>query len=101
MEKLMKIAHIAGIVAAYLAAAVFLIAGILDLGAGGGVAQGRLITWGITAALASTVAVLEGAKALPSVGMWKVGAKFSGLSDLAFIIITAILIIGIGISLAF
>ncbi len=64
-------------------------------------APGQLITLGITAILASTVAVVDGARAMPSMGFWKIGAKFEGLNDLAVIIIIVVLVPGIGISMAF
>ncbi len=98
---LKKLLHIGGIVCAYLAGGLLVLAGILDWGAKGGQPPGQLITLGIMAILASTVAVIDGARAMPSLGIWRVGAKFEGLSDLAVIIIIVILAAGFGISMAF
>lgn len=95
---LKKLLHIAGVICAYVAGVILIIAGILEWGTQ---APGQLITWGITVILSSTVAVIDGARAMPSIGMWKIGAKFEGLSDLGVIIIIVILGIGFGISMAF
>lgn len=95
---LKKLLHIAGVICAYVAGVILIIAGILEWGTQ---APGQLITLGITVILSSTVAVIDGARAMPSIGMWKIGAKFEGLSDLGVIIIIVILGIGFGISMAF
>lgn len=95
-----QIVHIAGVVGAYAAAVALIVGGfITDAGP-----NGQLITLGITAGAASTIAVIDGATAKPDVkifGSKKVGAKFSGLSQLGFILILATLVIGIGVSFIF
>ena len=95
---LKKLLHILGVICAYAAGVILILAGILEWSTQ---PPGQLITWGIAFILASTVAVIDGAGAMPSVGMWKVGAKFEGLSDLGVILIIVILGAGFGISMAF
>jgi hypothetical protein len=98
---LAKVLHIAGVVCAYLAGAALIVAGALNLGAPGGQPGGQLITWGGAFVIGATVAVIDGARAMPQLGIWKVGTKFSGLSDLAVIILIAVVGAAFGISMAF
>jgi hypothetical protein len=94
-----KIAHVLGVLGAY-AGAVALIA--LGAAGKGGAPPGQLITLGITLAIASTIAVIDGARAVPwKIGMWTAGAKFEGLTDAALLVIVLVLGAGIGISFAF
>ena len=93
-----KLLHIAGVICAYAAGVILILAAILGWG---NQPAGQLVTWGITVILSSTVAVIDGAGAMPSIGMWKIGAKFEGLSDLGVILIIVILGAGFGISMAF
>lgn len=96
-----RILHIVAVICAYLAGVGLIVAGALNLGARGGQPAGVLITWGIAFVLGATVAVIDGARAIPQLGMWRVGAKFSGLSDLAVIILIVIVGAAFGISTAF
>ena len=92
-----KIAHILGIIGAY-AGAVALI--VLGAAGEGGAPPGQLITLGLTMAIASTIALIDGARAVPwKIGMWTAGAKFEGLTDAAVLII--ILVVGAGIAISF
>ena len=93
-----KLLHIAGVVCAYAAGVILILAAIFGRG---NQPAGQLVTWGITIILSSTVAVIDGARAMPSIGMWRIGAKFEGLSDLGVILIIVILGAGFGISMAF
>lgn len=86
-----KVLHIAGIVAGYLACVILIIVGIVN--AVPNVPGWKFILFGVAGGICATVAIIDGARAFPQLGMWKVGAKFSGLSDLAFIIIFVILLI--------
>ena len=90
--------HIVGVIFAYAAGVVFILAAIFSWSSQ---PAGQLITWGITVILTATVALVDGARAMPSIGMWRIGAKFEGLNDLALVIIIVILVVGIGISLVF
>ena len=83
--------HIGGIVAGYIACVLAIVVGIINQTAG--VAGWKFIVFGVAAAVCATVAVIDGARAFPQLGMWKVGGKFRGLSDLAVIIIFVILLI--------
>ncbi|MFT6388736.1 MAG: hypothetical protein ACJAUP_002119 [Cellvibrionaceae bacterium] len=86
-----KIIHIAGIVAGYLACVIMIVVGAINQTPD--VAGWKFIMLGIALSICATIALLDGARAFPTIGMWKVGAKFKGLSDLAFIIIFAIVLI--------
>ena len=60
------------------------------------------VDWNRLAGLAGTiVAILDGARAFPQAGLWRVGAKFEGLGDLAVLTIFLIVGAGIGVSFAF
>jgi hypothetical protein len=85
-----KVLHIAGIVAGYAACVITIIVGIINKTPG--IAGWKFILMGVAAGICATIAVLDGAQAFPTLGMWKVGAKFSGLSDLATILIVLILV---------
>ncbi len=94
-----KVLHVLGVIGAY-AGAVALI--VLGAAGAGGAPPGQLITLGITAAIASTIALIDGARAVPwKIGMWTAGGKFEGLTDAAVLIIILVLAAGIGISFAF
>lgn len=96
-----KVLHILGVIGAYLAGVGLIVAGALSRSAPGGQPPGLLITWGVAFVLGATVAVIDGARAMPQLGVWRVGAKFSGLSDLAVIILIVIVGAAFGVSLAF
>lgn len=87
--------HILGIICGYLAGAI-----LVGAGAMGTPTNGSLITWGVAVLVGATVAVIDGARAFPQIGMWKIGAKFSGLSDVGVIIITAVMIVALVITFA-
>jgi hypothetical protein len=96
-----RVLHILGVICAYLAGIGLIVAGALNLGARGGQPAGVLITWGVAFVLGASVALLDGARAMPQLGIWRVGARFSGLSDLAVIILIVIVGAAFGISMAF
>jgi hypothetical protein len=96
-----KVLHIVGVICAYAAGVGLIVAGALNLGARGAQPAGVLLTWGVAFVLGATVAVIDGARAMPQIGIWKVGAKFSGLSDLGVIILIVIVGAAFGISMAF
>jgi hypothetical protein len=84
-----KVLHIIGIVAGYAACVIMIIVGAINRTPG--VDGWKFILFGVAAGICATIAVLDGAQAFPKIGLWKVGAKFSGLSDLATILIVLIL----------
>ncbi len=84
-----KALHIGGIVLGYLACVMMIVVGAIN--STPGVPGWKFVMFGIACAICATVALLEGAKAFPTLGLWKVGGKFKGLSDLATIVIVLIL----------
>ena len=100
-----KAINIAGIVAGFLAGSILVVAGIVEAAGHGphtvhSAVPGKLIVFGIAALLAAVVATIDGARVMPTIGMWSVGAKYEGLSDLAVILIVIIIAAGVGISFA-
>jgi hypothetical protein len=85
-----KVLHIIGIVAGYAACVIMIIVGAINRPPPG-VDGWEFILFGVAAGICATIAVLDGAQVFPKIGLWKVGAKFSGLSDLATILIVLIL----------
>ena len=86
-----KIIHIAGIVGGYAACVALIVVGAINQTPG--VAGWKFIMMGVVCAVCATVAIIDGARAFPKIGMWKVGGKFEGLTDTGFIIIFLLLVI--------
>lgn len=86
-----KVIHVSGIVVGYAIAIAAIIVG--TLGAVSGVPGWKFVVFGIALALCATIAIVDGAQAMPSIGWFKAKSKFQGLSDLGFILIFGILLI--------
>jgi len=84
-----KAIHIGGIVCGYIACIIAIVVGAINQTPG--IDGWKFILMGIVCAACATVAIVDGARALPQIGMWKVGAKFEGLSDVAFLVIFGLL----------
>ncbi len=98
-----KIVHIAGVVCGFIASVIILAVGIMWAKSSDAdpMPAGRMISWGIAALACTIIATIDGARAFPKLGIWKVGAKFEGLGDLATFLIFIIMAAGIGIGFAF
>jgi len=98
-----KAIHIIGVVCGFLAGIGLIIAGIVTAAdrAADAVAPGKLICWGVAGLAGAIIATVDGARAMPQLGIWKIGAKFEGVGDLATLLIIAVLGVGIGVSFAF
>ncbi|MBV8878578.1 MAG: hypothetical protein JO332_01315 [Planctomycetaceae bacterium] len=98
-----KILHIAGVVCGFVAAAIMIVVGIVyaTQHAAPPVAGGKLISFGLGCLGGCIFATIDGARALPQLGLWRIGAKWEGLGDLAVLLITVSVGLGIGVSFAF
>jgi hypothetical protein len=98
-----KIIHITGIVCGFAASAITIGVGAYwaSTSEADPMPPGQLITFGIAALISTIIAVMDGARAFPKLGIWKVGGKFEGLTDLATLLIFLIMAAGIGIGFAF
>jgi hypothetical protein len=85
MEKLL---HIGGAVLGFVAAVVLIVVGATN--SGGTVPGWKFVLLGVAFAIGGVIALIDGARAFPQLGIWKVGAKFSGLSDLATLVILGV-----------
>lgn len=86
-----KILHVLGIIIGYGVAITSIV-----IGATGAVPDfpgWKFMVVGLAFALCATIALLDGARVMPSIGWFKAKAKFKGLSDLGFILIFGILLI--------
>lgn len=86
-----KVLHILGIIIGYGIASAAIIVGLTEDGSGFEIWKFFMV--GIAFAVSATIAIIDGARAMPSVGWFKAKAKFEGLSDLGFILIFAILLV--------
>jgi hypothetical protein len=102
-QTIQRIIHILGVICGFAAAVIMIIYGFFMLVSKGApaIAPGKLISIGLAALAATIIATIDGARAFPQLGLWKVGAKFTGLGDLAAGLIFLILAGGIGASFAF
>src|SRR4051812_5009477 len=98
-----KVVHIVGVVCGFAASIILVVAGVVTAAdpKADAVAPGKLISFGLAALAATIVATIDGARAFPQAGIWKIGAKFEGLGDLATLTILLLMGAGIGISFAF
>jgi hypothetical protein len=99
-----KVIHIAGVVCGFAAGIILIIAGglfAIDPKQRNAVASGKLICFGVAALAGAIVATLDGARAFPQLGIWKIGAKFEGLGDVATGAIFLIVGAGVGLSFVF
>lgn len=98
-----KTIHIVGIVCGLAAALILIIAGTVTAAdrAADQVAPGKLISFGIAGLAGTIIAIVDGARAFPQAGIWRIGAKFEGLGDMAVLTIALILGAGIAVSFAF
>jgi TRAP-type C4-dicarboxylate transport system permease small subunit len=98
-----KIVHIVGVVCGFAASIILIVAGVVTAAdpKADAVAPGKLISFGIAALAATIIATIDGARAFPQAGIWRIGAKFEGLGDLATLAILLIMGAGIGVSFAF
>lgn len=94
-----KAIHIAGLVFGFAAGVILVIAGIVNA-ASHNAGAGKLIVFGIAGLAGAIIATADGARAFPQLGIWKIGAKFQGLGDLAVIVIVLILAAAVAISFA-
>jgi hypothetical protein len=98
-----KLIHIVGVICGFAASIILIVAGAVTAAdsKADAIAPGKLIAFGIAALAATIVATIDGARAFPQAGIWKIGAKFEGLGDLATLTILILMGAGIGISFAF
>jgi hypothetical protein len=94
-----KVIHILGVICGFAAGAILLVAGIVQAISGNPVG-GKLIVWGIAGLAGASIATADGARAFPQLGIWKIGAKFEGLGDLATLVIFLIMAGAVGITVA-
>jgi hypothetical protein len=99
----MKIVHIAGIIGGFAASLIAIVVGLLwaTSKAADPMPPGQVLCFGVAALASTSIAVADGARATPQLGIWKVGGKFQGLGDLATLLILVIMGAGIGIGLLF
>ncbi|WP_347329653.1 hypothetical protein [Marinimicrobium locisalis] len=88
-----KTLHILGIVVGYLICLATIIIGAMNLVPD--VAGWKFVLFGIAAAIGATIAVIDGAQAMPSIGWFKAKAKFEGLSDLGTLLIMGVMLIAV------
>jgi len=98
-----KVIHIAGVVCGFAAGIILVIAGIVTAidPKADAVAPGKLVCFGVVGLAGAIIATLDGARAFPHVGIWKIGAKFTGLGDMATGAIFLIVGAGVGLSFVF
>ena len=101
-----KVIHILGLICGFAAGTGLVIAGIVTATGHGphtphSTVPGKLIVFGLAALASTVIATVDGARAIPQIGIWNIGAKFEGLSDLGVIVIALIMAAGTGISFAF
>lgn len=98
-----KAIHITGVVFGFLAAAAGIVFGIVTAvdPAADAVAPGKYIVMGIALLAGAVIATVDGARAFPQLGIWRIGAKWEGLSDLAVLLIAGVVGLGFGLTFAF
>ena len=98
-----KFFHIAGVVCGFIAAGIMIAVGIAYAvqRAAPPVPGGKLISIGLGCLGGCIIATIDGARAMPQLGMWRIGAKWEGLGDLAVLLILVSVGLGVGISFAF
>ena len=98
-----RVVHIVGVICGFAASIGLIVVGIATAAdpKADAVAPGKYIVFGIAALASTIIATVDGARAFPQGGLWKIGAKFSGLGDLATLTILLIMAAGVGISFAF
>lgn len=95
--------HIAGVVCGFIAAAIMIVVGIVYATQRGAppVPGGKLISMGLGCLGGCIIATIDGARAMPQLGLWRIGAKWEGLGDLSVLLILVVVGLGGGISFAF
>jgi hypothetical protein len=98
-----RLIHILGVACAFAAGAILIVAGVIAAAdsSADAIAPGKLITFGLAGLVGAIIATLDGARAFPQLGLWKIGAKFEGLGDLAVLSIMLVFGAAIGVSFAF
>ena len=98
-----KVFHILGVVFGFLAAIAGLVYGIVTAvdPRADAVAPGKYIVMGAALLVGAVIATLDGARAFPQLGLWRIGAKWEGLGDLAVLLIAAVVGTGFGLTFAF
>ena len=95
--------HILGVVCGFVAALAGIIYGIVTAvdPRADAVAPGKYIVFGVALLIGAVIATLDGARAMPQIGLWRIGAKWEGLGDLAVILIAVVVGGGFGLTFAF
>lgn len=95
--------HILGVVCGFVAALAGIIYGIVTAvdPRADAVAPGKYIVFGVALLIGAVIATLDGARAMPQIGLWRIGAKWEGLGDLAVILIAVVVAGGFGLTFAF
>lgn len=98
-----KASHILGVVLGFLAAIAGIVYGIATAAdpKADATAPGKFIVMGIALLIGAVVATIDGARAFPQIGIWRIGGKWEGLSDLAVLIIVGVVGLGFGLTFAF
>lgn len=98
-----KAFHILGVVVGFLAATGGILYGIVTAvdPAADAVAPGKFIVMGVALLIGAVIATVDGARAFPQLGIWRIGGKWEGLGDLAVLLIVGVVGGGFGLTFAF